>query len=299
MRRTLPSLVALRAFDAAARHLSFKAAAEELGVTSTAISHRVRDLEGQLGVALFERRVRAVALTEPGTRLAAATAQAFAGLAAAVDEVTDAERVITVTTTPAFAALWLVPKLPEFEVACPGYTLRLDTGTAPADLLRARSVDIAIRYASAGPPPSGLVAAPLAHERVAAYGSPAYLDGLTGFDAAVLIETRWRQPGLVPIDWPAWAHAAGLGRAGVADRTRHFDQEHHAVQAALAGQGLVLVSDLLVADHVTRGWLARYRPEVQLDGLGYTALMTEAQAGSARLRHFVGWLRKSLSVSAH
>lgn len=74
MRRTLPSLVALRAFDAAARHLSFKAAAEELGVTSTAISHRVRDLEGQLGVALFERRVRAVALTEPGTRLAAATA---------------------------------------------------------------------------------------------------------------------------------------------------------------------------------------------------------------------------------
>ena len=85
MRRTLPSLVALRAFDAAARHLSFKAAAEELGVTSTAISHRVRDLEGQLGVPLFERRVRAVALTEPGTRLAAATAQAFAGLAAAVD----------------------------------------------------------------------------------------------------------------------------------------------------------------------------------------------------------------------
>lgn len=298
MRRPLPSPAALRAFDAAARHMSFKAAAEELGVTPTAISHRVRDLEAQLGIALFERRVRAVVLTEAGDRLAAATNQAFETLATAVDEVTEAERVITVTTTPAFATLWLVPRLLDFEVAEPDYTLRVETSTEPVDLMRTRSIDVAIRYGMAEPPPSGLVAIPLAQETVGAYGAPAYLAALKGFEATALIETIWRRPGLAPLGWEAWADAAGLANSALADRIRRFDQEHYAVQAALAGQGILLASDLLVADHVARGWLAPYRPEVKLGGHAYKALMTETRATSLKLRRFLQWSKALLRTPA-
>jgi LysR family transcriptional regulator, glycine cleavage system transcriptional activator len=142
----MPSLSGLRAFDAAARLGSFKAAAGELNVTPTAISHQVRTLEEQLGYSLFVREVRNIRLTKEGSELSIATNKAFSTLAEAISSLEDSEKKITVSTTPAFAALWMVPRVKDFEELNPGFSLNVTTSTKITDLSRDRSVDFVIRY---------------------------------------------------------------------------------------------------------------------------------------------------------
>ncbi len=172
----IPSPSALRTFEAAARLGSFKAAAMELSVTPTAVSHQIRTLEEHLEVPLFIRRTRAVELTASGRRLSEAVHQGFQRIMLALEEVSATESVLTVSTTPAFASLWLVPKLGRFQERHPEFQIQLDTGTSPIDLERDRRVDIAIRY-GAGPYP-GLYTTPLFDETFGAYASPDYLLGL-------------------------------------------------------------------------------------------------------------------------
>ncbi|WP_373046220.1 LysR substrate-binding domain-containing protein [Vulgatibacter sp.] len=288
----MPSPSALRTFDAAARLASFKEAARELHVTPTAVSHQIRALEVQIGVALFVRRTRAVELTEAGARLASATRGAFQQIEDALETIVEAENVLTVSTTPAFAALWLVPRLAAFERRFPQLRVRIDAATTPVDLARDRRIDLAIRYGVPGQVrlPSRL----LVEERLGAYGAPAYLEQLAGFDAAALLETEWQREGLPGRSWAMWAEAAGLSGGGLARRVRRFGDEHHAVQAALVGQGLFLGSELLVADVVARGWLVRYRPEVSIPGLAYTAVWGAAGVPSRKVERFVDWLADEL-----
>ncbi len=284
----IPSPSALRTFEAAARLGSFKAAATELSVTPTAVSHQIRTLEEHLEVPLFIRRTRAVELTESGRRLSEAAHQGFQQIMLALEEVSATETVLTVSTTPAFASLWLVPKLGRFQERHPEFQIQLDTGTSPIDLERDRRVDIAIRY-GAGPYP-GLHTLPLFDETFGAYASPDYLRGLARFEDAVLIETGWQQPGLDGLSWEAWLSEAGIP-SDTLQKPRSFDQEHLVVQAALASQGLVLVSSILVDDLVQRGWLEGYRPQVRLTGQRYTALCLPGRASHRKLARFLDWLR--------
>ena len=130
----------------AARVGSFKEAARELGVTPTAISHQVRTLEEQLGVALFVRKTRTVVLTEEGKRLAASTLKGFQEIHEGLDALGSSSSRLTIATTPAFAALWLVPRVADLEARHRGFTVHVETSTEPVNLERDRRIDVAIRY---------------------------------------------------------------------------------------------------------------------------------------------------------
>ena len=291
----IPSPSALRTFEAAARLGSFKAAARELSVTPTAVSHQIRNLEEHLEIPLFIRRTRAVALTESGQRLSEAVHQAFQQITMALEDVSETETVLTVSTTPAFAALWLVPRLSRFEERHPRLRFQLVTSTTPTDLERDRVVDVAVRYGT-GPYPR-LRAHTLADEAFGAYATPDYIERLERWEDAELIETAWQLPGFEDVSWDAWLAAAGLPRPAK-PRSRHFDQEHYVVQAGLASQGLVLASSLLVGDLVRRGWLEPYRPETRIAGRRYTALSLPSRASLRKVASFLEWLEEEAARDA-
>src|SRR5947207_3347916 len=135
MSRRLPPLSAIRAFEAAARHLSFTRAAAELFVTQAAISHQVKALEGELGVKLFRRLPRRILLTDEGQRYARSLTEIFTRLAEATAQLhaRDARRILTVSVVPSFAARWLVPRLGRFRALHPEIDVRVAPGSAPAD----------------------------------------------------------------------------------------------------------------------------------------------------------------------
>ncbi|WP_438859909.1 LysR family transcriptional regulator, partial [Achromobacter spanius] len=144
---TLP-VTALRTFEAAARLRSFKLASAELAVTPTAVSHQIKLLERQVGVALFDRVPRGVRLTDSGARLFASVHGALLEISQTLDALRPepASGALTLSTTHSFAALWLVPRLGRFYQAYPQYQLNLQTGADAVDLLQDASVDVAVRY---------------------------------------------------------------------------------------------------------------------------------------------------------
>ena len=283
----MPSLSGLRAFDAAARLGSFKAAAGELKVTPTAISHQVRTLEEQLGFDLFIREVRNIRLTQEGLELSMATNKAFSTLAEALSSLEESENRITVSTTPAFAALWLVPRVKDFEDVHPDFSLDVTTSTKNTDLSRDRSVDLVIRYGT-GRQEEGMFNRLFFTERVGVFGSPQLL-GKSDITEMTLIETLWQNQDLPTVTWDHWLTKRGLNPKDFTKR-RHFDEEQHVLQAGLAGQGLILISCLLVEDILSRGWLEPFDPGYRLDGLSYTILSTKERSRARKTRTFINWL---------
>lgn len=287
----IPSPAALRTFEAAARLGSFKAAAAELGVTPTAVSHQIRALEEMLDTPLFVRRTRAVELTEAGERLSPAVHEGLLAMRTALEEIVEAEQSLTVTTTAAFATLRLMPRLPAFEAAWPGLRVRVETGAGPVDLRRDRRVDVAIRYATEAP--EGDHAVPLITERFGAYAAPGRFEsGPAGADA--LIETDWRQPVLAHVAWDAWFAASGEApRRGT--RILRYDEEHFVLQAAIAGHGVALMSSALVGDAIERGLLVRLRPDVIVPGPAgtYTAICAPGRQQERKIARFMSWARST------
>lgn len=293
MIHAMPSLISLRAFEAAARLGSFKQAAEELSVTPTAVSHHIRGLEDALDIQLFVRETRAVRLTDTGKQLAGRLTIAFTEISDALADVQVSEHVLTVTTTPAFGALWLAPRLEDFQKAYPDITLRLETGTAPVDLMRDRRIDLAIRYGGRDGP---LVAGTLPTERIGLFGSEKLVTELAGrIDDATILCTEWEQPDLAPVRPDEWFQAAGFeGKAVI----RKFGQEHHVVQCAVAGQGLALLSEVLADDLVARGLLDQFRPDVTVPGRPYTILCLPERRRVRKIARFIEWLEHGLSSPA-
>jgi DNA-binding transcriptional LysR family regulator len=292
----MPSPSALRTFDAAARCGSFKAAAAELAVTPTSVSHQVKALETQLGVSLFERSTRKVELTAAGRRLAEATGEAFDTIALALEDIAVIETELSITTTPAFAALWLMPRLHLFEAQHPGFRVRLETGTRPVDLVRERGTDVAIRYGSL-PWDEKLSVHELASEGLRAFAAPSFLAKNVPFEKAPLIETRWCSAALPAAGWSQWAELAGLPDHGIERAVRRYDQEHYVVQAGMAGQGIVLVSDFLVQDHLREGWLEVYRPDVRLPGFRYSLICLKDRLGARKVLRFLTWIQAQANGS--
>lgn len=194
------SLGALHAFEAAARLGSFKAAAAELSLSATAISHRIRTLEAQLGKALFERRTRAVVLTVEGRVLAEAVSSGFAAIAQAAERIRRPERRrVVLALTPEFAARWLVPRLAAFQAACPDVELHIRTDYRPTDLA-AGEADLAVRYGGGS---AGIEALPLFDETFAAAAAPMLLPKLSAEPQNwPLLHLDWHKPQGVA-DWAA------------------------------------------------------------------------------------------------
>ncbi|MBL0728255.1 LysR substrate-binding domain-containing protein [Piscinibacter sp. HJYY11] len=254
--RRLPSLHALRAFEAAAAHMSFLRAAAELSLTPTAISHQVKSLEETLGCALFVRLPRRLELTPAGQRLHQAVTEGLdaiaAGLAALRREA--AGQMVTLTTNTAFAARWLLPRMAALRAACPDIDLRLNATEAVADLARG-DADLAIRYGDGRWP--RLAVQRLRLEHYAPMCSP--LLGLRRPGELArhkLVHFDWQPHAKAPATWERWYREAGLRRPS-APPTLSFSDETHAVLAVLGGQGVGLLSTTLLADELRSGALVQ------------------------------------------
>lgn len=283
----LPSLSALRAFEAAARLRSFKQAADELSVTATAISHRIRVLEEHLERPLFVRKARAVELTAEGLTLLAATSSGFQTIALAIEQVRRPSRAsVTLSATPAFATKWLVPRLAAFQSAHPGIDLHVHASNAPVDL-NAGTADLAIRYGH-GPYPQ-VTASLLRQDRFAPVASPV-LNLTSCQDAAQwpLIHFDWHRPPPVELTWAAWARKVGRNPADLSAGIR-YSEESHAIQAAVAGQGVALLSLLLVEEELRMG-LLRVVAEPMLDGMAYHVLKPARRPVSDAVSAVEHWL---------
>jgi len=284
-------LTALRAFESASRLLSFKAAAEELSVTPTAISHQVRALEDWLGVALFERLPRQVRLTEDGERLFRSLHGALLEVAQSVDTLRPQRSgsSLTLSTTAAFAALWLVPRLGRFYAQHPDINVRLDTHCEVIDLHQDASVDLVLRYSLEDYP--NLYGLCLFDESFGVYGSPEQV-ALAARRTPTLISVHWYNSKLYAHGWQAWCAKSGENWLNPPPAIREYDEEHYALQAAIAGQGLVLASNILVSQSVASGVLVPYRSEIQVDGAGYSALCVPGRERHPPVRAFFAWLRE-------
>ena len=257
-------VTALRTFESAARLRSFKLAAAELAVTPTAVSHRSRRSNSAWASRCSSACRAACALTERGASLFAGVHGALLDIAQTLDALRPAPDAgaLTVSTTHSFAALWLVPRLGRFHQAYPQYQLRLDANARPVDLLQDASVDVAIRYSQKRYP--ALVAACSLPESFGVYGAPALAARLggarAGREAPALVTVRWRDSRLYDEGWRQWCEAAGLPRWRKPAAIHAYEEEHYALQAAIAGQGLVLASSVMVSDSVRLGRWRRCGP---------------------------------------
>jgi len=291
--RRLPPLHALRAFEAAARHLHFARAAEELGLTPTAISHQVRQLEAILGVRLFRRSPRPISLTAEGAALYPAMRDALDRMAAAVDALPTARdsRPLAVSVTVAFASRWLMPRLPRMRRET-GLEVAVEADDGPADL-HGEAVDLAIRYAEI--PGGGGTwirlfedrMLPVCHPRLVA-GRAAPLDPIA-IAGLPLVQYRWKTRSEAAPTWARWFVAAGLPDAA-APSVQAFSEEVHAIDAALAGQGAVLASDLLVAQALADRTLTALSP-VALPGQTYWGVFLDANPRASDLLRMLNWMQ--------
>ncbi|WP_084536639.1 LysR substrate-binding domain-containing protein [Azospirillum halopraeferens] len=255
--RRLPPLASLRAFEAAARHMSFRRAAEELGVTPTAISHQIKLLEATLGVRLFERLPRRLVITAAGLALHPGLREGFEAFEKAVRTATAARgrRTVTLSATTAFTAMRLVPMVAAFRAMHPDIDLRLHACDAPADL-RGGTADIAVRYGR-GPYP-GLHSEILAADRFAPVCSPRLgIRSAEDLARATLIHFEWRHVEPETPVWRRWLDHAAIGRTVDPDGGLVFSDEGHAIQAAVAGHGVALLSLVLVAGDLANGALVQ------------------------------------------
>ena len=294
MSHRLPSLSALRAFEAAARLRSFKKAAEELAVTATAISHRIRVLEEYLERPLFLRKVRAVELTADGQTLLAAASSGFQTIAVAIDQVRQPRRAsVTLSATPAFATKWLVPKLAVFQAAYPDIDLHVHASNAPVDL-NAGTADLAIRYGHGHY--QGVTSTLLLEDHFAPVASPALLT-MRHKDASQwpLIHFDWHRPLPLDLTWGAWARETGRKPSELSTGIR-YSEESHAIQAAVAGHGVALLSLLLVEEELRMGLLQIFA-EPALKGMSYHVLKPSHRPVSKEVSAVEAWLIQMTSPS--
>jgi LysR family transcriptional regulator, glycine cleavage system transcriptional activator len=250
--RRLPPLNGLRAFEVAARHLNFRIAAEELGVTQGAVAQQVRGLEAELGLRLFERQPRRLALTEAGRSYAASVKRAFDLIAEATDTLRPEPLHLTISVTPTFASKWLSPRLPDFAAANPDVDLSI-LATERISNFQTDAVDVAVRY---GRPPfgTGLLADLLFEQELVAVGSPLLVERL----GASMDDVR-QFPLLHDAHnfWPQFIDQALGTLPGRPARNIRFNQTSLAIEAAVAGQGLALVTRFFVEDDIKAGRLVQ------------------------------------------
>lgn len=273
---SLPPLGALRAFHAVAYHSSFKHAGENLNVSPTAISHQIKLLESILGCRVCERNARSVILTEEGKILYSGTQRAFAALEQAVEKIAQSRHppALTISTTSNFLTNWLLPELADFRATFPAIDLRLHTSVDRIDLTQ-NNVDIAIRYREMRE--VHLHSTLLFEDRFIAVASPMLkLEKIDDLCKLTLLHVEDRR---VPADsptWEKWQRRFGPTNVNVKSGLT-FNDETHAIQAAIAGQGVVLASKLLARDLLQRGVLIAPFP-MSLSGGNYYFVTTKESA---------------------
>lgn len=292
----LPSLDLLKGFEAAARLLSFTKAAEELHLTQSAVSRQIQDLEQQLGVPLFQRRHRALVLTDAGQQLFSASAQVLSTMRAVTDRLRalSGRRVLSVTTMTSFAALWLVPRLTGFARDHPGVDVRIATETRMQDLER-EGLDIGIRYCTAES--AGRRATRLFGEQVFPVCSPKLAADpkrplREPADLRHHVLLQYDDPeGYAPwLHWKSWLELVGLAdlRPAASVLLSGYEQ---IIPAAIAGQGVALGRSPLVREPIAAGTLVAPFSRAGESSRAYFVVVSENAAGREEVQNFVRWLR--------
>ncbi|HJP69088.1 MAG TPA: transcriptional regulator GcvA [Sphingomicrobium sp.] len=291
MTARLPSLNGLRAFEAAARHLSFTRAAVELNVTQTAISHQIRRPEEELGVRLFVRQNRALSLTPEAREYLPGIRAAFNDLRLATDRLLRKgdDHALTISTLASLAAKWLLPRLAAFQAAHPGIDVRITTSTGMVDF-KTGGVDAAIRYGRGQWP--GLRADWLMADRMFPACSPALLTGKKPLkkpedlaDHVLLHTSPYYED-----DWRLWLTAAGLPTDLSKQPGVTFDLVFMTVQAAIDGVGVAMGRTSYVKDDIAKGRLVvPFEITLPLDA-GFYLVSPEGRADAPNLAAFRNWL---------
>lgn len=287
--RKLPPLTAVRVFEAAARHENFTIAAAELGMTQAAVSYQIKLLEERLGQPLFVRANRRVQLTDAGRTAAAQVSRAFDGIDAAFARLrAEDEGMLTISTSHTFANTWFAWRLGGFQMAHPDMAVRLLASDALADFVT-DDVDVAVR---SGREPSwpGLAAELLIRVNFTPMCSPDFLARHGGkLEPADLL----RLPLISPQDiwWPYWLREAGVDvPEGVTRPGIRMDSQAHEGAAAIAGQGLAMLTPFFWRVDLREGRLVQPFEQISTRGFGYWLVYPQHRRRVAKIKRFREWL---------
>ncbi|WP_029007669.1 transcriptional regulator GcvA [Azospirillum halopraeferens] len=285
MRRHLPPLHALRAFEAAARHLSFSRAADELCVTQGAISRQVQSLEEWLGAPLFRRLTRRVELTEEGRLLLPVLSRSFDHMAETMARLTARGRDLRIRVAFSFGIRWLMPRLGHFQARHPDVQVRVTVGWTNHTDVDPQEFDAAITFSPAQP---GAAAVEVLPERLTVICAPALAAGLrTPADLAGIPLLHGCSEGR---DWDLWLAAAGLPTPDALRRGAVFDAMDPALQAAASGLGATVADRVLAAADVAAGRLALPFPGIEATSGSYWFVCPEGTADRPAIAAFRDWL---------
>ncbi len=285
MARPLPPLNALRAFEAAARHMSLTKAAAELHVTQAAVSHQVKALERHIGVPLFRRLPRGLLLTEAGQKLLPELREAFARIVRAVErlETTGRGGTLSISLLTTFALSWLVPRLPRFQALHPEIEVRITTNQKLIDFAT-EDVDLAVRYGR-GPWP-GLKQDKVFDETLTPLCGPALAKRLHKPEDLLqvpLLVTEYDK------EWPVWLKAAGVDETRI-KRGAYFDSTRIAVQAAIAGGGVAIGPPFLFTEEIAAGALVQPFALEASSGMSWWLVYPEEAAERPKIQAFRAWI---------
>lgn len=283
----LPPLNTLRVFEAAARHGSFVRAAQELHVTHGAVSRQIQQLEAALGVALFERRNRAVFLTPAGEQLRMAAADAFAILTDTIDRIARraTSSALVVSCEPTLAMRWLIPRLSRFQARHPAIQVHLFAAGGPIDFART-GVDVALRRNDFAWP-AHVHAMPICDEWIGPVHAP---------QAHAAARRRLLHTATRPDAWQAWWRVSSTTRPRGRLPEARYEHFYLSLQAALAGQGTAIASKLMAGDDLNDGRLVA--PEgFRRDGSGYYLLADAPIAHDSPAGVWLAWLREETAAT--
>ncbi|NNM82821.1 MAG: transcriptional regulator GcvA [Burkholderiales bacterium] len=298
MSRKLPPLNSLRAFESAARHLSFARAAEELHVTPAAISQQIRQLEDHLGVLLF-RRGKKLELEDAAEEVLPLLSEAFDQLERAMLKVRAGRSgdALVISAPPAFAARWLIPHLDLFHELHPAIELRLMATRRLVDF-EMEDVDAAIRFGNGNYP--GLAVERLMPESIVPVATPEIARKIAtpaDFLQCSLLEDEWHTENGVFPDWETWLGSLGVkGQEKL--RIRHYGDANLAIQAAISGHGVALTWKSLVSADLESGRLVSILNHSIQTSLAYHFVMPKNRANQANVLAFREWLLEEAARTA-
>jgi LysR family transcriptional regulator, glycine cleavage system transcriptional activator len=298
MKRTLLPLNALRVFEAAARHLSFTRAADELAVTPAAVGQHIRALEDLLGVVLFKRTARALQLTPEASRALPALREGFLRFEDAVNSMQAAQNsnVLTISVTASFASKWLVPRLDRFMEGKPDMQVRVLATDKLADFTQ-ENIDLAVRYGAGNYPE--VVTEKLMDETVQAVAAPALakkLSRLADLATATLIHDDSLLDDPDGSSWDMWLQAAKID-VGNSTKGLRFNMSGLAIEAAIAGKGVALAKAHLAAADIAAGRLAPLFGKAggRAVSFAYWMVAPEPQWRQKKVKAFVDWLKSEVA----
>ncbi|WP_339865452.1 transcriptional regulator GcvA [Paremcibacter congregatus] len=291
MGRKLPPLNSMRVFEAAARHLSFTQAGEELHVTQAAVSHQIRVLEEWLGVLLFQRLKNGLKLTEEGEEYLGPMTRALDIMSDATSHLINREgiKTLNISTLSSFASIWLVPRLKSFRDQYPDLDVRIVTIDRETDLLSKGDVDLDIRYGDGKW--QHVHAKKFLSENIYPVCSPAYLKETGGLKSLEDLKGHTLLHDVGVMGWKEWLEEAGV--EGVdPSRGPGFTHSHHVMQAAIFGEGVALGRGALVADALRKGDLvAPFETKIPCT-YKYYLVSTKTASDQPKIRAFTNWLMK-------